>query len=650
MPPTIQSVFRDLLVGAALTVLTSHTPDLGAAYTGRTHTGSWAAGITNTKLDGAGFLVNANSNSSIIEEIASAVSLQNCEVSFTVTATGAISGSGAFQVNARAGETLGYTVGYHGDQTWKLWRYGPSAATVFQYSDNIGIGETRQVTMLVRNRAADVLILVIIDGVIRMQVVDDHANRQTAAGELRMRFAGMPNIKVGPIGARNFPATQTLTAGTVYDADAAYRALSNSSTIKSSVPGQLATLRFRNDFDGTWTQPDAATYPNVWSQALSSAFPMALLYRNGNLMDMVSGATFAAIAATLNSTTSGGYVDADGETAYIQSATDPNGTTYSHSRFFDFGSAGDGDGGVCIMADNVTLRDLEIYGTGKKHVTSNAADNGYPVGEGPGVGSWSAYNCHFYGGGKHVAGSTLDKANTTVLFKDCSFNAVAPFNTSNPSTLIAIYMAVKLANTGNVITIDGGTFNRNTELVGSSSGISDPDRTDIVIHTDGVAGDPPYDEINLLNLPLRGKIVQSHETTALLMISGCLYSSCELVANYCQNGKLSITSRTSSSVTLAWTAADSDFDDVTDQLQYRAVGATDWTDITGATSSPFTHEDLWGGLFGTARTNNEYRVKHDDGTHTFYSNVVNANPSASSASSGRASVGMSAAFAAAASA
>lgn len=636
MPVPIQSAFHDTFVGAALTTLTSHTPDLGAAYTGRTYNFGWSAGINHCKLDGSGFLVNANNDANVIEEIINNVSVQNCEVNFTITSTGAHSGGGAFAVIVRgSGADTGYTIGYYGDTTFKVWRYGATVAVIGQsVADDILNGETRRVQALVKTQGAIVYVFVYVDGELVIQCSDSHANRQTAAGDVRMRWNAMPNIKIGSVTVRNFAADQVLTPGSVSEGDAVFRVEGNTATLGTGVVGETAEIDCQREFEGTWARPDAVTYPNVWSQAMPETFIGPWLLRQGKLLNMLDAASFAAVAATLNVTTNGGYVDPAGNTAYIYSTTDPNGTTYSHTRAYYFNGGGS-EGGLGVGASSYVIRDIVIRNNGKKAADSGAANNGYNFGDGVGCGSGTLTNCHGVGAGKHNFSWTMDKQNSITLWKNCSANLVSPFDESNPATPVAIYMTASATNTGNSLTLDGFTVNYNAALVGSASGSISTTRTDILIHNNGTSTAQQFSLIQILNSACPGKIVQNDVNADLLLISGTRYGGLLLAGNYVANGILTITDMTASSVTLSWTAAISDFDDVTDQVQYRVAGSGDdgWTDIQGATSSPFTHSNLWRHL-RDRRPATEYRVKHDDGTHTVYSPIEIVAASSSSSSSG----------------
>ena len=88
-------------------------------------------------------------------------------------------------------------------------------------------------------------------------------------------------------------------------------------------------------------------------------------------------------------------------------------------------------------------------------------------------------------------------------------------------------------------------------------------------------------------------------------------------------GGLTNPSFTATSETLSWSASTNGSGAVTAQLQRSAHGANSWSNVTGATTSPFTDTGL------TTGTTYDYRVQYTDSTAAVvYSNLLAVTPAA----------------------
>lgn len=104
--------------------------------------------------------------------------------------------------------------------------------------------------------------------------------------------------------------------------------LENFPGVRATGTATLTTLR---TLTGTFTQPNAGTYPNVW-QKLDTVFVAtrsgvdgysgSCVIIDGYIYTPVAGANLAAVISTINSNVKRSYADASG--VYFHSATDPN--------------------------------------------------------------------------------------------------------------------------------------------------------------------------------------------------------------------------------------------------------------------------------------------------------------------------------------
>lgn len=196
------------------------------------------------------------------------------------------------------------------------------------------------------------------------------------------------------------------------------------------------------------SQPDAGNYPNVWAIAHTGASLVMYEWRGydaatrqwgDRLLPYLhpTGSSFAAVAATLNSTP--GSFWTDGTTMYFRPliGNDPvnDAVVYTASRPYD----GDGTGSpIAFNHANMRIENVCIGGCGRARSTDNEEDQGYCMYLNPSE-SATVRNCYLYHGSKHNLGFMEPANGSEILADGTRIEQAAGWNDLNPATSIVIY-------------------------------------------------------------------------------------------------------------------------------------------------------------------------------------------------------------------
>lgn len=273
--------------------------------------------------------------------------------------------------------------------------------------------------------------------------------------------------------------------------------------IEGATPGMKADLRaYKILSNAVFTQPNAATYPNVWSTTDTQA--RSVLWERGgvNAYDLIwythpLGASFAAVASTLNTTP--GSFWTDGTTMYFRPLTgnDPvgDGKEYVRSRVFP-SVLGDEAGGHAVeLFTTGTVRNLMIGGTAIAGAAlgSDLVDGAYCLKVINGSGSTVLKDLYLYNGGKHNLGLINGTSGNTVLTEDVQVEQCSPYATAQ--TIIVSYANASSANITH--TYRRITCNKNSGLVGSMAGTVNSNFPTFYTHNADIGDPTPFNQITI---------------------------------------------------------------------------------------------------------------------------------------------------------
>lgn len=591
--------FYDTATDANTTLVTTHVPEIG----------TWAASPpSNVSANVAIDTNRIRCNSATFNDIKmSAATSPSFELSFRVRRLGALPNNAVgpvFRQNV-AGDEM-YQLLMNGSAQWNFWRTG---SVVTAYADpSFDVNDEREVRVLVMDRGASAIVTGFFDGVGEIFYTDNSPYAGTIAG---WRFIDAPNIAFDNISLRNYPTTQTATAGVTIDATYCLSIRTTDGTLASDGAAPFTFQGYKTISAGDWTAYDVG-YPGIYQATLSPAAPKACIQEDGKPMGWHEGADIEAVRDLM--VAGDFHVSTDGTTAYVYATTGnpaTNGSVYRHSRVYTQYSA---EALINLGAPGASLSNFIVEGSMTVNNATSTADNGYGVGDDSGAtGDITISNGTINYYGKHGIGIVYPRSDSHIQITDVSVDKGSPYCLPGDQTPYVVYMESG-AGSGNTVTLTRCSTTYRTALIGSTGGVVEPAGTDFLTHGTGGVGQE-FDLISIVDCRFAGLITQNDPNATLFKVSGTTYGGYSFAGEYIINGILSRTAATATTITLAWTNADSSADDCTAQLQRSLAGADDWDDVASGTTSPKVDTVTPGVLY-------DYRVEFTDGVTTVYSNTL----------------------------
>lgn len=598
----------DTFTGAADTNLTTgagkHVGEVGANWT------DYAFGTNGILTTGDGHVYSNNAGNS--QALASGTIGPSMLATFSVMAK-TVSGNASLVFNLdAAGAGHNYTLLYNQSiSTWQVYRITGGASVLDAFLDPILIGQSRNVVVFSETTASAVIIQITIDGTTRFSLTDTDASRPTGTN-VAIGLVGIGSastgLQIGPVRVQSYPLTQTYTTvNTQTDGPILAGAPNTIVTSASGIFTANAAVAL-----SSFTQPDSVNYPQVWQSNLNLQYlevtgNQVTLAENGSPMNHIQSASTTGVYASIQGLANSFWCNDAIAILRTSDGSNPNtnGKTYARTSSYELGGT---DFIVGIMAANCTISNFNISNTIRCQENGTLPDNGYAITDGPfSAGSITVLNGSINGYGKHGLGIVEPRSNSTITVRNVSVNLGSPYaGVAGGQCPFALFMASG-AGTGNTALFDSCSVTYNTATIGTTTGHVNSQTVDFLTHSISDTTQE-FTLIKLLNCTFGGNISQANINSSLFLVTGTIYAGISVVGNYIYNGTLSTTSTVAS-----WGNGSSSFGTMTAQLQKSTIGAGSWSNVSGATTSPFAiASDL------------DYRVLFTQGTNNTFSNTSTA--------------------------